>query len=286
MPEALTRILKLGGLKTLRFLRRVAEEAADRVTKKLFLAVYEVSDDAYWQRHASECEWRSLDGIIEYTPELLAVPSDAEFPVYLIAVRAASNRRLDHVVIKIKAKKSGTIYRQEITQAELCAIPVRKALTEIPLKPKSSKGTTWQKLGDIYIKLAEAVDGNGVDLVTGKKIAEIFPSTGTHSAAHRYVERWGQYWNLDEIDIEKENIKTRCYQDLVQSAKQLGRPLTMRRTAHRLMTSRLGLALTFWSQNLWDAEGLRASISKAKVNNRPLPSENVTPAALPSGGRS
>jgi hypothetical protein len=255
------------------------------LTKKLFLAAYEASDDAYWQRHATECEWRSLDGIIEYTPELLAVPSKGEFPIYLIAVRATSDSSLDRLVIKIKAKKSGIIYRQEITQAQLCAIPVRKALAEIPLKPKLSEGTGWQKLGDIYIKLAEAVDGNGVDLLKGKKIAEIFPSTGVESASQRYVERWGQYWNLDEIDIEKDYIKTRCYQELVQSAKQLGRPLTLRRTAYRLMTSRLGLALTFWSQNLWNAEGLRASLSMTKANNRPLQGENSASAELPLGSQ-
>ncbi len=281
MSETWTHRLRLGGLKILRILRRVAQAPADRLTKKLFLAAYEASDDAYWRRHATQCEWRSLGGIIEYSPDLLAVPSERAAPVYLIAIRATSNTYLERVAIKVKAKKSGVIHQQEITQNQLCGTPVRKALTAIPLKPKSSKGADWHKLGDLYIKL---VGGRGLTMASiwsnGKKIADIFPSTGTDSAPHRQVERWGQYWNIDEINVEKENIKTRCYRELVQSAKQLGRPLTMRRTAYRLLTSHLGLTLTFWSENLWNAEGIRTSIGQAEANDRPIPREKSKTAAV------
>ena len=258
--------VKLGGLKMLSILRSATRAAAGRLTKKLFLAAYEASDDAYWRRHAHRCEWRSLGGIIEYTPDLLVVSSEQAAPAYLMAIRGASKANLERVVFKVKAKKSGVIHEQEITQNHLCDIPVRKALTDIPLKSKSSKGD-WRKLGDIYIKLVEAVDSEGVDLARDKKIADFFPSTGTDSANHQ-VERWGQYWNVDEINAEKENIKTRCYRDLVQSARQLGRPLTMRRTAYRLLTSDVGLAVMFWSENLWNAEGMRASIAQAETEDR------------------
>ena len=271
--EITTHRLQPVGLKIFRILRRVVQTPIDRVTKKLFLAAYEASDDAHWQRHATRCEWRSLDGIIEYCPDFLAVPSERGDPVYLIAIRASSKTDLERVQVKVKAKKSGIIYQHEIRQNQLCSTPVRKALTAIPLKPKSSQLSDWHNLGDIYIRLAEAVDCDGVSLVNGKKIANIFASTSTDSVPHSQVQHWGQYWNVDEINVEKENIKTRCYRELVQSAKQLGRPLTMRRAAYRLLTSHLGLALTFWSQNLWNAEGIKASIAQAEADDRPIRSE-------------
>jgi hypothetical protein len=270
MSEKWTNLLQLAGVKILQFFRRVARFPADRLTKKLFLAAYEASDDAYWRHHATQFEWRSLDGIIEYSPDLLLVPGEREASIYLIAVRATSNTDLERVAIKLKMKKSGVIHQQEITQNQLYGTPVRKALTAIPLKAQSSNVADWHRLGDVYIRLAEAVDRDGVDLVKGKKIAHIFPSTGTGSVPHRQVERWGQYWDVDQINFEKENIKTRCYRELVQSARQLGRPLTMRRTAYRLLTSQLGLALTFWSQNLLSGEGIRASIAEAEANGRPI----------------
>ena len=37
---------------------------SDWVTKRLFLSAYEAADDAYWRRHASECEWRSLGVVL------------------------------------------------------------------------------------------------------------------------------------------------------------------------------------------------------------------------------
>ncbi|MGB5465196.1 MAG: hypothetical protein WBM84_03850 [Sedimenticolaceae bacterium] len=273
--------LGLGGAKIGRMLRRMAQAAADRWTKKLFLAAYEAADDTYWRRHAPECEWRSLGGIIEYSPDLLAVPRDRAPPIYLFAMRANTNTDLERVTIKVKAKKFGVIHQQEITQPHLCDIPVRKALTAIPLGPKSSKAADFHKLGDIYIRLSEAVDDDGVDLLEGKKIADIFRSNGTHSALqHRHVERWGQYWNLDEINVEKQNIKTRCYRDLVQSAKQLGRALTMRRMAYRLLTSDPGLTLMFWAENLWNADGMRASIKQAEASDRPIRREKSKTAAV------
>ena len=113
-----------GAVKIGRMLRRVAQAAADRWTKKLFLAAYEAADDTYWQRHAPECEWRSLGGIIEYSPDLLAVPRDQAPPIYLIAIRANSNTDLERVTIKVKVKKFGVIHQQEITQKQLCGIPV------------------------------------------------------------------------------------------------------------------------------------------------------------------
>ncbi len=264
----LTQRLKREKLRILRHLRRIAQSVADVVTRRLFLAAYEVSDDAYWRNCATRHEWRSLGGIIEFSPDFLAVSDERSTPVYLMSIRAASNTDLKRVSIKVKAKKSGVIHEHQITQDSLCGVPVRKALSSIPLKPKSSKGADWHKLGDIYIKLSEAIDSDGVDLVKGKKIADIFPSTGTDSAPHSQVERWGQYWNIDAINVRKDDIKTRYYRELVQSARQLGRPLTLRRMGYRLLTGRLGLAVAFWSQNLWNAEDLRISISRAEADGR------------------
>ena len=111
---------------------------------------------------------------------------------------------------------------------------------------------------------------DGADLAKGKKIAFIFRSTGTDAVLHNQVERWGEYWNIDEINVEKENIKTHWYRKLVQSARKLGRPLTMRRTVYRLLTNHFGLNLIFWSQNLWNAKGIRTSIAQAEAVDWPI----------------
>jgi hypothetical protein len=267
-----------GGLRILRILRLIAQAAADSVTRHLFLAAYEASDDAYWRNYASRYEWRSLGGIIEFTPDFLAVSDKRATPIYLISIRAASNTSFKRVTFKVKVKKSGIIHQQEITHNRLCDIPVRKALASVPLKPRFSKDADRHRLGDIYIRLSEAVDNDGVDHAKGRKIAEIFPSTGTSSAPHNQVERWGQYWNINAINALKDDIKAFYYRELVQSARKLGRPLTLRRTAYRFLTGRLGLSLIFWSQNLWNAKGIQASIARTEASQRPTPGEKRSAA--------
>ncbi len=237
-----------------------AQKAADHVSKKFFLSAYETSDNAYWRRHGIRSGWQTLGGIVEYLPRFLAVTEDDDTPVYLFTLRAAPNLDLKRVTLKIKVRKSGEIHQQTITVDGLCRIPVRKALNGIPLKPKPSS-TRGSKLGNVYIKLIEAVNGDGVDLVAGSKVADIFSPERMESPNHRFAKRWGQYWNIDEINLDKNNFKTHCYRQLVQSAGQLWRPLRGRRLIYSIMTGRLGLSLVFWSQNLFDAKGMRDSMS-------------------------
>ena len=256
----------------------LAQKIAGCFTKKFFLSAYEVSDDAYWQRHGTERGWQSLGGVIEYLPEFLAVTQDDDVPVYLMTFRAAPNVDLKRVRIKIKARKSGDTHQQEMSIDRLCRTPVRKALTEIPLRPKPSNGAQGRKLGNVYIKLVEAVDSDGVDLAKGKKIADIFIPTRKDSTHQRYAKRWGQYWNVDEINLQKHNLKSRWYRRLVQSAGQLWRPLRGRRAAYWILTSRLGLSVAFWSQNLFDARGIQASVAHVEDHRRSSQRDRVDAA--------
>ena len=252
----------------------VAQKAADYVTKKFLLSAYETSDDAYWQRHGTRSGWQSLGGIIEYLPHFLAITDEGDRPVYLFMLRAAPNLDLKRVKIKIKVRKAGEIHEQTICVDRLGRVPVRKALDEIPLRPKPSS-KQGRKLGNVYIKLVEALDGDGVDLVAGAKIASIFSPGRIESANHRFAKRWGQYWNVDEINIEKNDFKTHCYRRLVQSAGQLWRPLRGRRVAYSIMTSDLGLSVAFWSQNLFDAKGLRASMSDVVSQHKSMKRDRI-----------
>ena len=256
----------------------VAQKAANYVSKKFFLSAYEASDNAYWQRHGIPSEWQSLGEIVEYVPRFLATAEGDDTPVYLFMLRAAPNLDLKRVKLKIKVRKSGEIHQQTITVDSLCRIPVRMALDDIPLKPKpsSSRGC---KLGNVYIKLVEAVNGDGVDLVAGSKIADIFTPDRMEAPNHRFAKRWGQYWNIDEINLEKNNFKTYCYRRLVQSAGQLWRPLRGRRLVYSIMTGRLGLSLVFWSQNVFDARGIRDAMSDAVTFQKSMKRDFVTNAA-------
>ena len=247
------------------------------LTRRLFLEAYEVSDDTFWRQQAEPHRWRSLGGLVEFADDFLAVAQEEDESVYLATFRAAAHADLKCVVLKIKVKKHGAIHEQRIHLDRLTTVPVRKALDGLPLRPKRAKSNRGAKLGDVYIKLVTAIDSDGVDLVGQQKIATIFGPTCTFSSVHRYARRWGQYWNVDEINRAKQLIKNDWYRRLVQSVGQLWRPLRLRRTAYWLLTNPLALSVTFWSHNLLHARGLRAFIVA-----REAPAER--PEAAPGRG--
>ena len=65
---------------------------SDWFTKQLFLSAYEAADDTYWQDHGSQCEWRSLGGLLEYDPNFLTVTAAGGETHYLMTLKAASNQ--------------------------------------------------------------------------------------------------------------------------------------------------------------------------------------------------
>lgn len=243
---------------------RVAEALADKVTRRLFLRAYEISDDAYWRRFEAPQQWQNLGGIVEYSDAFLAVTRDNAEPVYLLSLRAASHAVLRRVSVKLKVKKAGQIYEEIITIDHLDDVPVRKALLEIPLKPKRLNHTKGAKLGDVYIKLREAIDSDGEDLVKGRRIATIFGPTCHVSALDHYEQRWDQFWNTDQITLARQLIKSQWYRRLVQSAGQLWRPLRVRRLLYLMLTNSAALSVQFWAVNLFGAKGLMQQVAESQ----------------------
>jgi hypothetical protein len=172
---------------------------------------------------------------------------------------------LRQVRIKLKVKKGGRIHQEELTVDRLDSVPVRQALVEIPLKPKCLKRTKGVKLGDVYIKLVEATDSDGEDLIRGRKIATIFGPTCTVSELDHYEQRWGQYWNIDQMTLARQLIKNLWYRRIVQSAGQLWRPLRLRRGLCWLLTNPAALAVQFWAGNLRSARGLQQQVKHAET---------------------
>ncbi len=247
------------------------QKAADWVTKWIFLDAFLASDQAAWQRDGATHQWCSLGGCIEYSRDFLAIASDGARPIYLAMFRATAGSKLRRVTVKIKVKKGGAIHEQCIVLDDLDSWPVRKALDGIPLKPKRSRSKQGVKLGDVYLKLVSAVNDEGVDLVSGRKVATIFSPTCTVSLLHHYAARWGQYWDIDEIVRAKQMAKNRWYRCLVQSAGQLWRPLRLRRVAFYGLANPITLSVTFWARNLVAASALRSLVAEQQPVLSKLP---------------
>lgn len=239
---------------------RGLNHAASWVTRQFFESAYRLSDDAYWHQNPGSPRWQSLGELLDFSVDFLAITQEGEKPVYLLTVRSGSHALLRRVTLKVKVKKRGRLYQQTIKVDNLDFIPVRKALNGIPLRPKRAQSAKGVRLGDVYIKLVEAIDADGDDLVMGQKFATIFGATCTVAAFSQYERRWGQYWNVDQINLAKQHIKNLWYRRLVQSAGQLWRPLRLRRLLYWLLSDPLSLSISFWSSNLFTAGGMAEQV--------------------------
>jgi hypothetical protein len=243
---------------------RMSNQAAGWVTRQLFQSAYRLSDDAFWQQRQEQTRWQSLGELVDFCVDFMAVTQEGAKPVYLLTLRSGSHALLRRVTVKVKVKKRGKLYQQSITVDNLGYMPVRKALNGIPLRPKRLHSTKGVKLGDVYIKLVEAIDADGEDVILGQRFASIFAATCTVSSLSHYELRWGQYWNVDQINLAKQQIKNFWYRRLVQSAGQLWRPLRFRRLLYWLLSGPLSLSISFWSGNLFSATALADQLDPGK----------------------
>jgi hypothetical protein len=243
---------------------RGLSQVAGWMTRQLFQSAYQHSNHAFWRQPSVSPRWQSLGDLVDFGVELLAVTEHGAKPVYLLTVRSGSHALLRRVKLKVKVKKRGQLYQQTVTIKQLDYMPVRKALNKIPLRPKRLHSNKGVKLGDVYIKLVEAIDADGEDLVMGRKLATIFGATCTTAATSHYELRWGQYWNVDQINLAKQQIKSLWYRRLVQSAGQLWRPLRLRRLLYWLLSDPLSLSIAFWSGNLFTGSAIAEQVSPGR----------------------
>jgi len=237
----------------------VVQPVARWMGQRLFLAAYEASNTAHWRYYSAQAGWQDLGGILEFSTEFLVTREKGEL-VYLMAFRADPERPLRRVTISVKARKSGVIHQEYIRIEGLDGMPVRKALTAIPLNRQPGSEIYGHRSGHLYIRLVEAVDADGVDLVSGDRVSVRVRPVCVDAGNHLYALRWGQYWNVDAIDLQKNALKSYWFRRTVKSAGRLWRPLRFRRALFRLLTNDVSLSVAFWSKNLFDASGLRESL--------------------------
>jgi hypothetical protein len=138
---------------------------------------------------------------------------------------------------------------------------VLKTLPGIPWVPALRRSDrTASPKGSLYIKLLEAVDANGRRVAKLKMPSEIFRPAWTETPPFDLKERWGQCWNMELMEKDRQRLMNQWYSKLVKPAGQLWRPLTFRRALYALMTKGPAMSLAFWSRNIVCAKGLRASV--------------------------
>ena len=234
----------------------------DWLMQRLLADAYRVSTQHYWQQQcAAAAYWRTLGDLVEYDTRLMSLSTNDQAPVPVIAVQAAPGRRYRRIKLLVVAKHAGKVYRDTLTIRGLGETPVLKGLPGIPwVSPLRRTGKKTNPKGSLYIKLLEAVDVSGHRFAKLKMPSEIFRPTWAETPPYDLMERWGQCWNMELMEKDRQRLTNQWYSKLVKPAGQLWRPLTFRRALYGLLTKGPAMSLAFWSRNLICAKRLRASV--------------------------
>jgi hypothetical protein len=225
---------------------RIAQRLGRHLMRRLYEPTYAAADARYWQGRPDLRVWDRLGDHIEMARELVAVELSDGGPVYLLSLRGTGDRVLRGVALKLKVKKRGELFTQTIEVGRLGVQPLHIALTDIPLRPKRLEHNRNSRLGDLYVKLVDAIDPELGSLVDGRRIATILHPSCSVAVADHFVQRWGRCWNIDAIERVQAQVRVSWYHRIVQSAGQLWRPLRARRLLYHLLANPLALTVQFW----------------------------------------
>lgn len=236
------------------------------ITRKLFLSAYQASDEYYWQHNGIGAYWRALGPYLEYDTHLASIFSNENMPLSYISVRARGSNHLKKVTIKFTAKGNLVSYQDTIVFCDVGEVPVIKALPSIPLKSMwVARGGIRTPYENVQIEIVELCDDDGVNLLEGRTTADSFNPTYTEILNSEFVEYWGYYWNMDEINWQKQEVKDSIYMRLLFPVDRPWRPLRVlhpRSILFWILANKFSLALIFWSRNLVYGKQIRNAIAK------------------------
>lgn len=253
---------------SLGFLKKPLELA----TKKIFLKAYQVSDDYYWEHYRLGKTWRELGPDIEYDTHLATIFSNDKLPLSYIVLRSRNGTKHKKVTLKVEAKDASVDYQETIVVYGLDEKPIIKSLPSIPLKSMwVARGGIKTPYNNIHIEIIEQINEEGVDLIENRKIEDYFIPTYTEILNSEFVKRWDYFWNVDEINWQKQKIKDYLFVKLIFSAGPLWRPISPfspRAIIFKGLSSKPALSIAFWSRNLICAKQIRASVKEQNEEAR------------------
>lgn len=229
------------------------------VTKKLFYEAYKASHDCALRRYRLGSHWKKLGEHVEYDTFLNFIRSNEDHS--LMAVRSTDEKGLRKVKINIKVNGSGVDYQDTIEIFNLGNEPTMKMLPNIPKKELWVEDDgIYSRYKDVYTEIVELVDQNGENLLFGE-VRDHFKITHTECLNYKIVYRWGRYWNLDELEFEKNNLALK-YEKYLIFPYCYGEPRYFAKWYFQFHASSLVVAAKFWSRNLICGKQIKRAIAE------------------------
>ncbi|SIT08624.1 hypothetical protein [Insolitispirillum peregrinum] len=180
----------------------------DWLQKKAFLETFLWSQERYLEWKQIGRRWGSIGNLLEYSLRLEndVVPQE-RVPLTKIIFKKHPDCAADEFLIMIEGRRGKAKFQERIIIKGMDDSPYYFVLPNIPLMwvTVDEEGLLYRSLDDVRVMVEEAKE-NGRVIATNKK-GEIHNPTAVDLLNDDWVEKWGKWWNLREIQHCKRHMK-------------------------------------------------------------------------------
>ncbi|EPJ8721865.1 hypothetical protein LLI36_003728, partial [Acinetobacter baumannii] len=244
----------------------ILKKPIEWITKFLFLDAYKVST-AYRTSRDLQLLWRKdLGGFVNYSINWNQIFLGKQQTNCTLWVKANNDQHYSKVIFCVTASLSNLKYQSVIEIHDLTSKPCVLALPSIPIRNLEWRnGQLYEPYNEFKIELKEVFDKDNTYINLKNNTKSIFnpvDNLGFLQGKKSYVYRWGQWWNLDFLESEKDEflLTYKAYAFRAKFDKSNNASLFSARAW--LLSNRLLLNVFFWSKNIFKAKHLRVAFDK------------------------
>lgn len=212
--------------------------------------------------------WRqSLDEYVSYDINWGKLFLGKEQSSCTLWIKAKNKEGFSRITVCITASLETLRYQSVVTIFDVNDVPCVAAIPSIPLREVEVRGNVvYQPYSEISIELIEAFDTNNMPVNLRYKIKETMHPIDNLEAAmglrKSNVYRWGKWWNLDFLEMEKNELAVILHGISFHSKFYRSRMRYFWTTVAWIGKKKWALELCFWMRNLITARQLKKALNE------------------------
>lgn len=239
----------------------------DIVSKFFYLNAYEISTFYSFYFDMKRIFPHSLGEVVDYNINWSEIYLNKKQTNCTLRIKARDNQSYSKITFCVTASLENLKYQSVVEVYDVSTIPCIIALPSIPLRSIEIKGNTiYEPYSTVSVEIKEIFDSNNNIIDVRGNLKDILhPIDNLDKIINEKesdVYRWGQWWNLDFLESEKQEI-SRFFQAYSVNAKFWGsKTKYFWQPVAWFMSLPFILNIYFWIRNIIWANQLNKALEK------------------------
>lgn len=243
------------------------KKPVELIGKFLYLEAYKVSTAYNSYLEINRIFSHSLGEIVDYDINWSEVYLNKKQPNCTLRIKAKNNQYFHKITFCITASLDNLKYQSVVDIYDVSDMPCVVALPSIPLRNIEVKNDRlYEPYSRVKIEIKELFDkeGNAIDFNWDLKNT-VYPIDNLDrffTKKESDVYKWGQWWSLDFLESEKDEIPRLCHAYAFNARFKRSRKVYFWQAVAWLVDIRFILNICFWSRNIIRAKQLKKALDR------------------------